>query len=191
MRSRSFDASCDASGSPLCRFVLAFDGLKYVWNLGILLRCAGVMGVDGLFYTKGTADPFNWKTLVSKGEHKGTSPLSNAFHFSPCFVVCPCVAPALRALLCTHALTRFTLKFGCMDNWPLLVRSAAQELSRGLHCHLPYQYGSSSELLDLCKRHRLAPIVADVSGDPIESVRGKFHHSTRLRARSVLHPQNG
>lgn len=46
------------------RLVLAFDRLKYVWNLGILLRCAGVMGVDGLFFVDGTADPFNWKTLV-------------------------------------------------------------------------------------------------------------------------------
>ena len=47
------------------RFVLAFDRLRYAWNLGLLLRCAGAMGVDGLFFVEGTADPFNWKALVS------------------------------------------------------------------------------------------------------------------------------
>ncbi|KAL8429162.1 hypothetical protein Efla_006298 [Eimeria flavescens] len=93
------------------RFVLAFDRLRYVWNLGILLRCAAALRVDGLFFIEGTADPFNWKAL---------------------------------------------------------------EVSRGLHCQLPYLWGSSRELLEFCGKHRLAPIVADIGGDPIEGFRERI-----------------
>ncbi|KAL8271333.1 hypothetical protein Esti_004772 [Eimeria stiedai] len=89
------------------RFVLALDRLRYIWNVGVLLRCASAMGVDALFFVDGTADPFNWKTL---------------------------------------------------------------EISRGLHCPIPYQWGNPAELLKMCERHGLAPIVADLRGDPLETL---------------------
>lgn len=47
------------------RCILALDCIKYVWNVGILVRNAAVLGFDGIYYVDGTADPFNWKVMVS------------------------------------------------------------------------------------------------------------------------------
>lgn len=54
--------SCGLSGS---RCILALDRIKYVWNVGILVRNAAVLGFDAIYYVDGTADPFNWKVMVS------------------------------------------------------------------------------------------------------------------------------
>ncbi|PHJ21702.1 rna family protein, partial [Cystoisospora suis] len=50
-------------GTSKC--ILALDCIKYVWNVGILVRNAAVLGFDGIYYVDGTADPFNWKVMVS------------------------------------------------------------------------------------------------------------------------------
>ncbi|OXB71594.1 UNVERIFIED_CONTAM: hypothetical protein H355_001563 [Colinus virginianus] len=45
------------------RCLLALDRVKYVGNLGVLVRAAAAFGFDGIFYIDGTADPFNWKVM--------------------------------------------------------------------------------------------------------------------------------
>ncbi|UKJ87688.2 hypothetical protein MACJ_000128 [Theileria orientalis] len=49
------------------RFVLAFDNIKYTQNLGSLIRTSIALGVDLLYYIKGTTDPFNWKVSSITG----------------------------------------------------------------------------------------------------------------------------
>ncbi|PFH34884.1 RNA methyltransferase, TrmH family protein [Besnoitia besnoiti] len=52
------------------RSILALDGVRYVSNVGILVRAAAALGFDGIYYVDGTADPFNWKVMeVSRGLH--------------------------------------------------------------------------------------------------------------------------
>ncbi|CBZ55560.1 rRNA methylase, related [Neospora caninum Liverpool] len=55
-------------GSARC--ILALCGVRYVWNVGILVRTAASLGFDGVYYVDGTADPFSWKVMeVSRGLH--------------------------------------------------------------------------------------------------------------------------
>ncbi|EPR58702.1 RNA methyltransferase, TrmH family protein [Toxoplasma gondii TgCatPRC2] len=50
--------------------ILALGGVRYVWNVGILVRTAAALGFDGVYYVDGTADPFNWKVMeISRGLH--------------------------------------------------------------------------------------------------------------------------
>ncbi|KEP62989.1 UNVERIFIED_CONTAM: RNA methyltransferase, TrmH family protein [Hammondia hammondi] len=50
--------------------ILALCGVRYVWNVGILVRTAAALGFDGVYYVDGTADPFNWKVMeISRGLH--------------------------------------------------------------------------------------------------------------------------
>jgi len=47
------------------RYLVAFDRVRYVHNLGLLLTNAAALGYDGLFFVDGTADPFNNRVLES------------------------------------------------------------------------------------------------------------------------------
>lgn len=46
-------------------YVLALDGISDPGNLGTLLRTALALGWEGVFFTEGSADPFNDKALRS------------------------------------------------------------------------------------------------------------------------------
>ncbi|CAA9988578.1 RNA methyltransferase, putative [Plasmodium knowlesi strain H] len=52
------------------KFLLAFDRIRYAYNLGKILNTAASMGVDYLFYVHNTVDPFNHKVIeVTNGSH--------------------------------------------------------------------------------------------------------------------------
>ncbi|EUD68379.1 hypothetical protein C922_01399 [Plasmodium inui San Antonio 1] len=52
------------------KFLLAFDRIRYAYNLGKILNTAYSMGVDYLFYVHNTVDPFNHKVIeMTKGSH--------------------------------------------------------------------------------------------------------------------------
>lgn len=52
------------------KFLLAFDRIRYAYNLGKILKVASAMDVDYLFYIHNTVDPFNSKVIEeTNGEH--------------------------------------------------------------------------------------------------------------------------
>ncbi|CAG9474812.1 unnamed protein product [Plasmodium vivax] len=52
------------------RFLLAFDRIRYAYNLGKILNTAYSLGVDCLFYLHNTVDPFNHKVIeMTNGSH--------------------------------------------------------------------------------------------------------------------------
>ncbi|CRH00407.1 RNA methyltransferase, putative [Plasmodium relictum] len=52
------------------KFLLAFDRIRYAYNLGKILNVAYSMNIDCLFYLHNTVDPFNSKVLeITNGSH--------------------------------------------------------------------------------------------------------------------------
>ncbi|SBS86155.1 RNA methyltransferase, putative [Plasmodium malariae] len=52
------------------KFLLAFDRIRYAYNLGKILSTAYSMNVDFFFYVHNTVDPFNHKVIeVTRGSH--------------------------------------------------------------------------------------------------------------------------
>ncbi|CRG93025.1 RNA methyltransferase, putative [Plasmodium gallinaceum] len=52
------------------KFLLAFDRIRYAYNLGKILNVAYSMNIDYLFYLHNTVDPFNSKVIeITNGSH--------------------------------------------------------------------------------------------------------------------------
>eukprot|EP00371_Babesia_bovis_P000632 XP_001609279.1 hypothetical protein [Babesia bovis T2Bo] len=49
------------------RVVIALDNIRYPQNVGNIIRIAIGLNVDGIYYLRGTADPFDWKVTQVTG----------------------------------------------------------------------------------------------------------------------------